>query len=388
MPFIFPDDLGVTAKNANYMGFQTYQINGGVGSAKSDRDYKLVGGSVYLPIPVEGITDSTSNSWSPGDVNVAQMATASAVKEAGIDFSAASSGQDLVRNVIGAIGDKWNSAKSAAASVDPAEIGRKALTATVSEVGDAFSSGMTTMGDAIMKGAGPMGIGMGLNMLGAPVTQSTGIAGFNETAILYGGPQFRQFSFAFSLKPTSAAESGNIDDIITLFKEAAAPAEISGEMYRIYSLPHVFEIKFYHLDGENKWLPKLGMCALTGINAKYGGDRFQTFASGHAPVQVDLSLNFIELELQTKAGANEFGGGVAASGMGEFGPAPSAAAVTADKAAKARMQKKALGNAKNLNRSQMDPGAQAAQFGDFPSDGNYSRDRGTDFPAAPPPIVF
>jgi len=191
MPFIFPDDLGVTAKNANYMGFQTYQINGGVGSAKSDRDYKLVGGSVYLPIPVEGITDSTSNSWSPGDVNVAQMATASAVKEAGIDFSAASSGQDLVRNVIGAIGDKWNSAKSAAASVDPAEIGRKALTATVSEVGDAFSSGMTTMGDALMKGAGPMGIGMGLNMLGAPVTQSTGIAGFNETAILYGGPQFR-----------------------------------------------------------------------------------------------------------------------------------------------------------------------------------------------------
>ena len=65
-----------------------------------------------------------------------------------------------------------------------------------------------------------------------------------------------------------------------------------------------------------------------------------------------------------------------------------AAKKQADKAAKARMQKKALGNAKNLNRSQMDPGAQAAQFGDFPSDGNYSRDRGTDFPAAPPPIVF
>ena len=383
MPFIFPDDLGVTAKNANYMGFQTYQINGGVGSAKSDRDYKLVGGSVYLPIPVEGITDSTSNSWSPGDVNVAQMATASAVNEAGLDFSAASSGQDLVRSVIGTIGNKWNSAKSAAASVDaftnPVDAARSVAGMTVSDIGDAFSSGMTTMGDALMKGAGPMGIGMGLNMLGAPVTQSTGIAGFNETAILYGGPQFRQFSFAFSLKPTSAAESGNIDDIITLFKEAAAPAEISGEMYRIYSLPHVFEIKFYHLDGENRWLPKLGMCALTGINAKYGGDRFQTFASGHAPVQVDLSLNFIELELQTKAGAHEFGGEV----VGEFGAAPSAAAVTADKAAKARMQKKALGNAASLNRRNMGS--------EFPADVGTDaggRGQGTDFPAAPPSIVF
>ena len=115
------------------------------------------------------------------------------------------------------------------------------------------------------------------------------------------------------------------------------------------------------------------MCALTGINAKYGGDRFQTFASGHAPVQVDLSLNFIELELQTKAGAHEFGGEV----VGEFGAAPSAAAVTADKAAKARMQKKALGNAASLNRRNMGS--------EFPADVGTDaggRGQGTDFPAA------
>ena len=44
----------------------------------------------------------------------------------------------------------------------------------------------------------------------------------------------------------------------------------------------------------------LGKCVLTGFNAKYGGDRFSTFSGSHAPVQVDLTMNFVEIELQTR----------------------------------------------------------------------------------------
>jgi len=130
--------------------------------------------------------------------------------------------------------------------------------------------------------------------------QSTGIAGFEETSVAYQGPQFRNFSFNFSLKPLTKDEQITIESMVEFFKYAAAPQELSGALYRIYSLPKVFEIKFYHKDGENEALTKIGKCALTNIGIKYGGDRFQTFASGHAPVQTDISLQFIELVLQTQ----------------------------------------------------------------------------------------
>ena len=95
-------------------------------------------------------------------------------------------------------------------------------------------------------------------------------------------------------------EQNLIEEIVRHFRFAAAPQEIEGSLYRIYSLPKVFEIKFYHKDGENKALPTIGKCALQNIGIKYGGDRFQTFATGHAPIQTDISLQFIELILQTQ----------------------------------------------------------------------------------------
>ena len=42
------------------------------------------------------------------------------------------------------------------------------------------------------------------------------------------------------------------------------------------------------------------MCALTGINAKYGGDRFQTFSGTNSPVETNIALSFKEIELITR----------------------------------------------------------------------------------------
>ena len=39
---MFPTDLG-SATSMNYMGFQAYDIVGGIGSAKTDRDYEMKG---------------------------------------------------------------------------------------------------------------------------------------------------------------------------------------------------------------------------------------------------------------------------------------------------------------------------------------------------------
>ena len=76
MSLIFPEDLGVNAKSLNYMSFQAFTITGGVGSAKSDRKYEMVGEPVYLPIPVEGVQDQMMNNWGSEDVNFAKMSVA------------------------------------------------------------------------------------------------------------------------------------------------------------------------------------------------------------------------------------------------------------------------------------------------------------------------
>ena len=102
---------------------------------------------------------------------------------------------------------------------------------------------------------------------GQPLSQAAGLAGFKETAYLYQGPGFRPFSFPFSLKPTAASESEKINQIIEFFRFHGRPTENAGDLYRIYSLPSAWEIKFYHSGGENYNLPMLGKCVLTGFTA-------------------------------------------------------------------------------------------------------------------------
>ena len=47
----------------------------------------------------------------------------------------------------------------------------------------------------------------------------------------------------------------------------------------------------------NNKINKIGHCACTDVGISYGGDKFTTFSGEHAPLQVDLSLSFKEMEL-------------------------------------------------------------------------------------------
>ena len=75
------------------------------------------------------------------------------------------------------------------------------------------------------------------------------------------------------------------------------PAQSDMQFTRIYNLPDVFRIRFYSGFTESPWLDKIGHCACTDVSIAYGGDRFTTFAGEHAPLQIDLSLSFKEMEL-------------------------------------------------------------------------------------------
>ena len=337
---VFPKDLGSNAQSSNFMGFQAYTLTGGVGSARTDRSYDISGDPVFLPIPVEGVQDQYVNNWGGGNsIDAARMLLGQKISGLGEGVTSSGGLIDAITDKIGGLGRDAGRSRTAAANVGASLWSQLAA-------GWDTGSAHDILGDYSMQGikaASPFAIGAVVGGMGNAVTQSTGLAGFEETSVVYNGPQFRNFTFNFSLKPLTQDEQTTIETIVEFFKMSSAPQEFAGTLYRIYSLPKVFEIKFYHKMGENQSLTKIGKCALTNIGIKYGGDRFQTFAAGHAPVQTDISLQFIELVLQTKntmMNANDYFTAQTAAGMvDDFGFAheQNVAAAAADASAAANV---------------------------------------------------
>ena len=118
-----------------------------------------------------------------------------------------------------------------------------------------------------------------------------------QTMMSYSGPGFRSFQYNFSLRPTSSDESRTIEQIVRFFKIRSAPKQEATRFTRIYNIPEVFKIRYYYGDKEHDKMNRIGHCALTDMTVSYGGDKFTTFAGNHAPVQVDIALQFKEMEL-------------------------------------------------------------------------------------------
>ena len=137
----------------------------------------------------------------------------------------------------------------------------------------------------------------GIDNLLSAAQFSLGIRALKQTMTSYSGPGFRSFQWSFSLKPLSLIESLQAKKITQFFKTRSMPAQSDMQFTRIYNLPDVFRIQFYSGFSESPWIDKIGHCACTDVSIAYGGDRFTTIAGSHAPLQIDLSLSFKEMEL-------------------------------------------------------------------------------------------
>ena len=137
----------------------------------------------------------------------------------------------------------------------------------------------------------------GLQSLSQAAQFTMGQRALDQTMISYSGPGFRSFNFNFSFKPMSIGESATVTQIINHFKIYMAPEQKQADFTRIYELPNVFKIQFYFGSHEHSHISKIGHCALTNIGVTYGGEKFSTFQGSHAPVQVDIALQFKEMEL-------------------------------------------------------------------------------------------
>jgi len=262
----FPKDLGISSEHSHYMMFTTFAIKGTVGASGSDNSFGEEGASVALPIPGNP-TATYEQGWD--------------TQEAGFVMS-------------GLITSSQEIEQAYNAPVGPPGRGHTAgLEGAITAVSDKLSKeGKTIAAGGIL---GNVGKAIGNRALG----QATGTAVFDQSFAVYGGPAYRTFSFNFALMPLSEEDVFTIKDIVDYFKINSSPeSKGPGSVARIYGLPKAFGIKYMTPRGENQYMNKIGKCALTSINVTYGGERFTTFDGMDAPVQVNLTLAFKELQLQ------------------------------------------------------------------------------------------
>jgi|MDTB01.3.fsa_nt_gb hypothetical protein len=266
----FPPDLGISSEHAHYMMFSTFDINGSIGSSASDTTFSTTGESVALPIPAspsaqydqgwEAETKGFGKSALTGIVDAARQA--STQDEGGRGGAPTTSFRDRFSASV------KNQYKDELGNLD------------VGDVGELIVGGFT---------AGRIG------------QQATGKALFDESFAVYGGPAYRTFAFSFSMMPLSQKDTETIKGIVDFFKINSAPTSLAAGVVRIYELPKAFGITFHNRGKENEYLNKIGKCALTSMNVSYGGEKFNVFDQTDAPVQVDISLSFTELQLQDSA---------------------------------------------------------------------------------------
>ena len=276
-PVVFPADLNQT--QSTWMEIWSYKRTGtAVGSKNADANFAAepaAPGVSHICLPIfTGVGTSYGASWSEGEVNLANQVAAGAV----------GSGYDNAMKTVARNEREGNENN----------LGEVIASAT-SGVIDGLSKGISAKaaGGAVLKTVG--------DLVGPGLQQAVGKAAFNDVIVHYSGPQFRTFEMNFSLKPLSQQDQVSIFNIVKFLKLGQAPTLLdTGGIGRLYELPLFFKIKYMGRTGELTHMNKIGFCALQGLNVKYGGDRFQTFAEDDAPVQTDISMSFREVQLINK----------------------------------------------------------------------------------------
>ena len=122
--------------------------------------------------------------------------------------------------------------------------------------------------------------------------------------VLFGGPELRTFTYNFTFAPRNIEERDEVQKIIELFRFEQAP-ELRNNNSMFMGLPSEFDIHYMYqpFNGteahENPYYNKIATCVLQSVNVDYTPGAVQSHSDG-SPVQIKMSLNFLETEMITK----------------------------------------------------------------------------------------
>jgi len=117
-----------------------------------------------------------------------------------------------------------------------------------------------------------------------------------QTAQQFKGTDLREFSFTYTLAPSSAEESGTMLDIENFFRKFLYPAE-SGEWSISY--PPLFTVDFMIGMSRNNYYPMYYDSYLKGVTTAMNPNGRSFFSNG-APTSMNITLQFVESKQLTR----------------------------------------------------------------------------------------
>lgn len=251
--YFFPGDIGsdvytntmiFESGKANYVGNGNVEVK-----TKDNTDSKV---ELYMPAE---ISDENSRDWSETEVGAAGQHIAN--------------GGSLNNNVIG----KANSLLGNAGNIG-SDVGNTAQKNILNAMGQAVGS----------EGAAAASL----------ARSGDGRAVNPKLEMLFQGVGFKEYSFDFSMYPRTEDEAKMIQNIIMFFKYRSAP-ELDGGGY-FFKWPDIFKLKFKNPE----YLFDFEPCACTSVSTNYTPEGMWAEMKNGAPVGVQLSLSFTELNIRTK----------------------------------------------------------------------------------------
>jgi hypothetical protein len=138
--------------------------------------------------------------------------------------------------------------------------------------------------------------------IGRQLEKELGLALNPHASQKFNGINFRNFQFDFQLFARSENESESIRKIIKMFKWAMHPEAMKTKVSTLQKLywdyPNTFDI--YLITPSTKYMFNISQSALVDMDVTYGEEGASFFQSTGAPVQINLSLSFREMEILTK----------------------------------------------------------------------------------------
>ena len=259
---MFPSDLAETGMDVikfTMLEFKPRKIVSGPGSFGKVQQRQKPGqgrkgiGTVMLPVP-GGITDQNNADWGDGRMNPLQAA--------GLEVAGAALSRGLEAGMVSA----GNQVKGLGANAEQAKSALKGL----------FQAGS---------------VGLDPNEV---LARTQGAVINPNLELLFRGPALRPFNFTFQMGARNEGDSLQIMEILRFFKQGSAPQRTESQM--LIKAPHTFQIEYLHRGAKNKFLNEIKECALLSVGVNYTpNNNYATFANG-APVSIELTLGFKELD--------------------------------------------------------------------------------------------
>jgi hypothetical protein len=121
-----------------------------------------------------------------------------------------------------------------------------------------------------------------------------------QQQVMFEGVGFREYQMDFVFTPYSPQEAATVNNIIKAFRRAASPTKITEAAGMFFRPPSVFEVEFHFNGNINPNLNKIKRSVLKNVNVDYAPNGWAAYDNGQ-PVQTKMTLQFMELELVTRA---------------------------------------------------------------------------------------